>query len=141
MSAPDSLENDEQVIVDRILWSLEANIVRDEIDDLGERIRVLDGTPIWNPAVFANEKLLPAPDESIVDDLLIAHEAFQMEAAYADELRKAANAFEDDLATQDLIVEYLRIHEKQAWFLREFIRKVNIDDYDEEVFETNGSTS
>jgi starvation-inducible DNA-binding protein len=115
--------------------------LENEIDDLGERIRVLDGDPIWNPAVFANEKLLPAPDESIIDDLLIAHEAFQMEAAYADELRKAANEFEDDLATQDLIVEYLRIHEKQAWFLREFIRKVNIDDYDEEVFETNGSTS
>jgi starvation-inducible DNA-binding protein len=115
--------------------------LENEIDDMGERVRVLDGSPVWNPAVFAEEKFLPDPDESITDDLLIAHEAFQMEAAYADELRKAAKEFDHDLATQDLIVEYLRIHEKQAWFLREFIRKVDIEEYDEEVFETNGSSS
>ena len=111
-----------------------------EIDDIGERIRILGGTPVWDPAVFAEQSLLPKPDESIEDDLMIAHEAFQMEARHADELRKAATEFEDDLATQDLVIEYLRHHEKQAWFLSEYVRKVHTETYDDHVFDANGNT-
>ena len=117
------------------LFDTHMGVLDDEIDDFGERIRILGGTPIWNPAVFAKQKLLPDPDQSLTDDLAIAREAFEMEATYADELRKAAHEFEDDLATQDLIVGYLRQHEKHAWFLREFVRKVRVRHYEDEHFD------
>ncbi len=121
------------------LFDQHMEVLEQEIDDFGERVRILGGEPVWNPRVFAERKLLPDPDESLYDDLPIAHEAFQMEAKYADELRKAANEFEDDPATQDLVIEYLRAHEKQAWFLREFVRKVDLPEYGEEIME-NGAT-
>lgn len=106
-----------------------------EIDDFGERVRILGGEPIWDPRKYPDRSKLPQPDESKYDDLAIAREAFEMEARHGDALRSAANAFEDDLATQDLVIEYLRQHEKQAWFLREFVRKVSVGEYREDVME------
>ena len=106
-----------------------------EIDDFGERIRMLGGDPTWNPAEFADQDVLPAPDESIDRDLAVTREAFEMQATYADALREAAAAFDehDLFASHDLVIEYLRQHEQQAWFLREFIRKVRPETYAENL--------
>lgn len=117
------------------LFDAHMETLEEEIDEFGERIRILGGTPIWNPAVFAEKKLLPDPDETLTDDLAIAGEAFQMEVTHADALREAANEFEDDLATQDLVIAFLQRHEKQAWFLREFVRKVRVPKYEKDTFE------
>lgn len=113
-----------------------------EIDDLGERIKALGGTPVWNPAVFAKQDILPEPDESTDKDLFITREAFEMQATYSDALREAAAEFDEHgfYASHDLLIDYLRKHELQAWFLREFIRKVEPEEYAEE-FEANGSSS
>ncbi len=102
-----------------------------EIDAFGERIRALGGTPTWNPAEFAKQDIVPQPDESLEQDLAITREAFEMQATYADALREAAGAFDEEghYASHDLVVEYLRQHEQQAWFLREYIRKVETSEY------------
>lgn len=119
------------------LFDRHMETLEEEIDEYGERIRILGGTPIWNPEVFARRKLLPDPDQSLTDDLAVAREAFDMEARFADELRAAASQFEGDLASQDMVIAFLQRHEKQAWFLREFVRKVRFEAYEEEMDEEN----
>lgn len=106
-----------------------------EIDELGERIRTLGGNPVWNPAEFSQQDILPEPDESIDRDLAVTREAFEMQATYADALRELATDFDKQgfFAAHDIMVEYLRQHEQQAWFLREFIRKVSPETYAENL--------
>ncbi len=113
------------------LFDAHMETLEEEIDAYGERIRSLDGTPVWNPAEFAGQDIIPQPDESLEQDLAITREAFEMQATYADALRDAAAEFDENgyYASHDLVVEYLRQHEQQAWFLREYIRKVNTEEY------------
>ncbi|WP_051141271.1 Dps family protein [Salisaeta longa] len=116
------------------LFDQHMETLEQEIDGLAERIRTLGGTPVWNPSEFSKQDILPAPDESLADDLAIAGEAFKMEVAYSRALRSFAEDVED-IATEDLLIEYLRVHEQQAWFLREFIQKVGIESYAGDVMD------
>ena len=56
-----------------------------------------------------------------------------MQAAYTNLLRECADGLEDDKASEDLLIEYIRAHDIQAWFLREYVRNVDFEHYDEEV--------
>ncbi len=112
------LQGSDFVPLHRLFDEFSARII-EEIDELGERIRILDGTPIWHPSDVISQKSLPDADPSRVDEQEIIAEALRLEIAQAHALADAALALEHDLATQDILLEMQRNHEKQAWFLKQ----------------------
>lgn len=92
------------------------------LDDIAERIRALGVlTPppgkLGALAAIAPDEGAPPPAPQMVRALLDGHEALIRRA------RLALTAAEEagDVASEDLITERLRLHEKTAWMLRAVI--------------------
>jgi starvation-inducible DNA-binding protein len=90
------------------------------IDELAERVRALDVlAPSGLNAMLHLAKLEEAPDGpvSTVDAARMLAEDNATLAARASELAQEADDA-DDLATHDMLVKRIEVHEKAAWLLR-----------------------
>ncbi|HZP57799.1 MAG TPA: DNA starvation/stationary phase protection protein [Dehalococcoidia bacterium] len=95
-----------------------------EIDPFGERLRMLGGDPISTPDEIrqccsiriADGK--PAPRQML-------EEALENERQVIREMRDAARQAEEDndYGTNDLFATLVQNHEKNAWFIEEFLRR------------------
>lgn len=96
--------------------------VEGTIDELGERVRMLGGTPIFTPAqVEAGSAVKPTDPKKTLDAAAMLKEALAGEEQAIDlchagiELANGAN----DPGTADLLTRFVQVHQKEAWFLRE----------------------
>jgi starvation-inducible DNA-binding protein len=94
------------------------------IDELGERIRMLGGTPLHSPEQITAATAVPASDPGRSLDA----EAMLREALAAEEgtialmhrgIDLATRA--DDYGTADLLTGFVQVHQKEAWFLRAMV--------------------
>ena len=91
------------------------------VDELAERLRMLGGTPIHAPAQMEQfTKVKPSDPAAKLDAKAMLQEALAgEEAAIAFthagiELANGAN----DPGTADLLTRFVRVHQKEAWFLK-----------------------
>ena len=96
--------------------------IASSIDEIAERIRALGE---FTPASFSTfmklsslkeENAIPAAEE-MIHNLVQGNEAVVLSAR---EIIEIANECEDDV-TADLMVERMRVHEKNAWMLRSML--------------------
>jgi starvation-inducible DNA-binding protein len=92
------------------------------LDELGERVRMLGGTPIFTPAQMeASSAVKPTDPKKKLDAAAMVKEALAGEEKAIDlchagiELANGAN----DPGTADLLTRFVQVHQKEAWFLRE----------------------
>ena len=85
----------------------------EQIDDLAERIRALDKPVDGSLTTYIKDATISLNvDSNIFESLLKDYDDL------IGHLKKAAGAAGEDLATQDLLVEHLRAHEKTRWMIR-----------------------
>ena len=95
-----------------------------EVDPFAERARMLGGDALSTPqeiAATASVRIAdgtPAPREML-------EEALVNERQIIGEMRAAARIAdeEDDAGTNDLFATLVQTHEKNAWFIEEFLRR------------------
>lgn len=94
------------------------------IDELGERIRMLGGTPVTSPAQITAETAVPASDplrhlgpEDMLREALAGEEGAIALMQRGIDLATRA----DDYGTADLLTEFVQVHQKEAWFLRSML--------------------
>ncbi len=95
--------------------------VEGTIDELGERVRMLGGTPIFTPAqIESNSAVKPTDPKKKLNAAAMLKEALEGEERVIDlchagiELANGAN----DPGTADLLTRFVQVHQKEAWFLR-----------------------
>ena len=91
------------------------------VDELGERIRMLEGIPIHTPEqISAASAVAPSDPEVSLDAQAMLSEALDSEERVIDlmhsGIEKASKA--KDPGTADLLTRFVQVHEMQAWFLR-----------------------
>lgn len=90
------------------------------IDEMAERVRALDVlAPTGLNAMLHLAKLQEAPDGAISTKdaaRILAEDNASMAARASDLAEEADDA--DDLATHDMLVKRIEVHEKAAWLLR-----------------------
>ena len=98
--------------------------VEGTIDELGERIRMLGGTPLFTPGqIEAASAVKPTDPKRKLDADAMLKEALAGEEKAIDlchegiELATGAN----DPGTADLLTRFVQVHQKEAWFLREML--------------------
>lgn len=95
-----------------------------EVDPFAERSRMLGGDALSTPqeiAATASVRIAdgkPEPREML-------EEALSNERRIIGEMREAARVAEeeDDYGTNDLFSTMVQVHEKNAWFIEEFLRR------------------
>lgn len=95
-----------------------------EVDPLGERARMLGGDALSTPQEIASMASVriadgkPQPHEML-------DEALGNERRIIGEMRDAARMAEEenDYGTNDLFSTLVQAHEKNAWFIEEFLRR------------------
>lgn len=98
--------------------------IENTIDDLGERIRMLGGTPIHAPSQMeAQSVVAPSDAQKKLDPKGMLSEALAAEekiiALMHDGIELASK--ENDPGTADLLTRFVQDHQKEAWFLREML--------------------
>ena len=98
--------------------------VEGTLDELGERVRMLGGTPVFTPAqIEAASAVKPTNPKQQLDAAAMLKEALAGEAQAIElchagiELASGAN----DPGTADLLTRFVQVHQKEAWFLREML--------------------
>jgi starvation-inducible DNA-binding protein len=94
------------------------------LDDLAERIRMLGFPAPGSMSAFLqlacmNESLENLSQEEMVRELVESHESM---VEHCRELIKASDALSDQ-GTSDLLIERLRLHDKNAWLLRSHLER------------------
>ncbi len=95
----------------------------ENVDDLAERVRALDGKPAVNVNGFPTGVSNLSENqtaESMIADLLCQHETVVRR------MRTAVTAAEEvaDVVTADMLTGMMAQHEKDAWMLRAMLKRV-----------------
>jgi starvation-inducible DNA-binding protein len=105
-----------------LLFDEHAEAVLGTIDELGERVRILGGSPIADPRQFIERGTVEvaAADRDMRG---MIEEAMRNHTRVVQETRQAIYRTDEagDPGTADLLTRIVSIHEKQEWFLREII--------------------
>lgn len=91
------------------------------VDELGERIRMLGGTPIHAPDQISEGSAAKVSDPSnALDALGMVNEALANEERVIELLHEGIDLAtrENDPGTADLLTTFIQVHQKEAWFLR-----------------------
>lgn len=94
------------------------------VDELGERIRQLQGVPVHTPKQLEALSVAPVSDPSTS----LSAQAMVQEALAAEEriialLHEGIDlaTHENDPGTADLLTAFVQVHQKEAWFLRSML--------------------
>lgn len=94
------------------------------IDELAERARMLDGTPITTPSQMESLSVVKASDThkrldapSMVKEALAGEDKIIALMHKGIDIANQAN----DPGTADLLTRFVQVHQKEAWFLREML--------------------
>jgi starvation-inducible DNA-binding protein len=107
-----------------LLFDDHASAVLKTVDEFGERVRILGFEPIGSAdevvklATVSNAK--PKMSVKAMIEQAVANHRIIM-----DEFKEAMKQAEErnDPGTADVFVRNIQVHEKQEWFLREFLQK------------------
>lgn len=92
------------------------------VDELGERIRMLGGTPIHTPTQMEAQSAVKTSDPRKKPDAkAMLNEALEAQAKVISLLHLGIDlaSKENDPGTADLLTRFVQVHQKEAWFLRE----------------------
>ncbi|MBL0210082.1 MAG: DNA starvation/stationary phase protection protein [Holophagaceae bacterium] len=98
--------------------------VEGTIDELGERIRILGGTPIHAPSQMESQSSVkPSNPKKHLDPGAMLAEALASEEKAIGLLHEGIDlaSRENDPGTADLLTRFVQVHQKEAWFLREML--------------------
>ncbi len=98
--------------------------VEGTIDELGERIRMLGGTPIHSPSHMEAQSAVKVSDpKKKLDPKAMLAEALAAEGKVIDLMHIGIElaSKENDPGTADLLTRFVQVHQKEAWFLREML--------------------
>ncbi|MCS6884603.1 MAG: DNA starvation/stationary phase protection protein [Acidobacteriota bacterium] len=107
-----------------LLFDEHAATVLGTIDELGERVRILGGTPVADPRRFTEfSRMEIASEEQTMSEML--RQAAENHKLVIEELKAAVEVATRaaDPGSADLFTRLVQIHEKQEWFLREVLRR------------------
>ncbi len=96
--------------------------VEGTIDELGERIRILGGTPIHAPSQMEAQSAVKSSNpKKKLDPKAMLAEALAGEETVIRLLHEGIElaSRENDPGTADLLTRFVQLHQKEAWFLRE----------------------
>jgi starvation-inducible DNA-binding protein len=95
-----------------------------EVDPLGERTRMLGGDALSTPQEIASTASVRTADGKPQPHEML-EEALANERRIIDEMREGARLAEEerDYGTNDLFATLVQNHEKNAWFIEEFLRR------------------
>jgi starvation-inducible DNA-binding protein len=105
-----------------LLFDEHAAAVLGTIDELGERVRILGGSPVADPRQFIERGTVKVA--AVNRDMRgMIEEAMRNHNYVIQETRQAIYRAEraDDPGTTDLFTRLLSLHEKQHWFLKEIL--------------------
>ena len=94
------------------------------IDELGERIRMLGGTPIHAPSQMeAQSAVKPSNPKKKLEPRAMLAEALASEEKVIGLMNEGIDlaSREHDHGTADLLTRFIQVHQKEAWFLREML--------------------
>lgn len=98
--------------------------VEGTIDELGERIRMLGGTPIHAPSQMEAQSAVKVSNpKKKLDAKAMLAEALAAEEKVIGLMHEGIDlaSRENDPGTADLLTRFVQIHQKEAWFLREML--------------------
>ena len=95
-----------------------------EVDPFGERSRMLGGDALSTPEEIASTASVRVADGKPQPREML-EEALANERRIIDEMRDGARLAEEenDYGTNDLFATMVQNHEKNAWFIEEFLRR------------------
>ena len=94
------------------------------IDELAERARMLDGTPITTPSQMESLSVVkPSDTHKRLDAASMVKEALAAEDKIIALMHKGIDIANqaNDPGTADLLTRFVQVHQKEAWFLREML--------------------
>lgn len=94
------------------------------IDELAERVRMLDGTPITAPGQMESLSVVkPSDTKKKLDAASMLKEALAAEDKIVALMHKGIEIANqaNDPGTADLLTRFVQVHQKEAWFLREML--------------------
>ena len=94
------------------------------IDELAERVRMLDGTPITAPSQMETLSVVkPSDTKKRLDALAMVKEALAGEDKIVALMHKGIEIANQagDPGSADLLTRFVQVHQKEAWFLREML--------------------
>ncbi len=92
------------------------------VDELAERVRMLDGTPITTPGQMESLSVVkPSDTKKRMDPMAMIKEALSAEDKIIALMHKGIEIANQagDPGTADLLTRFVQVHQKEAWFLRE----------------------
>lgn len=92
------------------------------VDELAERVRILDGTPITAPSQMESLSVVkPSDTKKRLDPTAMIKEALSGEDKIIALMHKGIEIANQagDPGTADLLTRFVQVHQKEAWFLRE----------------------
>jgi starvation-inducible DNA-binding protein len=106
-----------------LFWDEVAAAASAEIDPLGERLRMLGGEPVSEPAAIERTATIRVARGHATPRAML-EEALLNERRIIDEMRDGARIADEqnDPGTNDLFANLVQTHEKYAWFIEEFLR-------------------
>ena len=90
------------------------------VDELGERIRMVNGTPIHAPKQFLELSVVPSSDSTaVLTATQMVAEALEGERRVIDLMHAGIDLAtqENDPGTADLLTGFVQVHQKESWFL------------------------
>lgn len=107
-----------------LLFDEQGNAALGTIDELGERVRMLRGVPLWDPRQFIERGTvtIAEPNQTMRDMLAEVHKNTD---TIIDELKAGIEvaSHAKDPGTADLLTRIVQIYEKHEWFLRETLER------------------
>ncbi len=94
------------------------------VDELGERIRQLQGQPVHAPRQLEALSVVPVSDPSrTLDAPAMVREALAGLEHLIDHTHEGIDRSADagDPGTSDLLTGFVQVHQKEAWFLRSMV--------------------
>ena len=94
------------------------------IDELAERVRMLDGTPITAPSQMESLSVVkPSDTKKRLDATAMLKEALAGEDKIIALMHKGIEIANQagDPGSADLLTRFVQVHQKEAWFLREML--------------------
>ncbi|HTL99186.1 MAG TPA: DNA starvation/stationary phase protection protein [Holophagaceae bacterium] len=94
------------------------------IDELAERVRMLDGVPITTPSQMESLSVVkPSDTKKRLDAAAMVKEALVGADKIVALMHKGIEIADQagDPGTADLLTRFVQVHQKEAWFLREML--------------------
>lgn len=107
-----------------LFWDEVAAGALAEIDPLGERLRMLGADPVSTPRELESSSTIQVAEGKRTPREML-EEALANERRIVDEMRDGASVAEEerDYGSNDLFATLIQNHEKNAWFITEFLRR------------------